>query len=75
MGDDDQDWQTVRRRHRQDNNRFGAKALFNAFHYYGDIMEVVIPAKRDKGGRRFGFARFDRVNDPRQFEYELDNII
>ncbi|PNX71430.1 hypothetical protein L195_g027309, partial [Trifolium pratense] len=54
---------------------FGAKALFNAFHYYGDIMEVVIPAKRDKGGRRFGFARFDRVNDPRQFEFELDNII
>ncbi|XP_045820034.1 uncharacterized protein LOC123913360 [Trifolium pratense] len=38
-------------------------------------MEVVIPAKRDKGGRRFGFARFDRVSDVRKFEYELDNII
>ncbi|MCI31682.1 hypothetical protein A2U01_0052894, partial [Trifolium medium] len=32
-------------------------------------------AKKDKGGRRFGFARFDRVVDPRNFEFELDNII
>ncbi|MCI23748.1 RNA-binding protein 25-like, partial [Trifolium medium] len=55
--------------------RFGAKALFNAFDNYGDIMEVVIPTKRDKGGRRFGFARFDRVSEPRLFEGELDNII
>ncbi|PNX93753.1 hypothetical protein L195_g016912 [Trifolium pratense] len=105
MGDDDQDWQTVRGRHRQDNKKyksdiatarnhnkdnnnilttyfftdfpdsFGAKAMFNVFHHYGDIMEVVIPAKRDKGGRRFGFARFDRVADSREFESTLDNII
>ncbi|GAU10269.1 hypothetical protein TSUD_423290, partial [Trifolium subterraneum] len=33
---------------------FGAKAMFNAFHHYGDVMEVVIPTKRDKGGNRFG---------------------
>jgi hypothetical protein len=45
----------------QDN--YGAKAMFNAFHHYGSIMEVVIPTKRDKGGRRFVFARFDRVTD------------
>jgi hypothetical protein len=38
-------------------------------------MEVVIPAKRDKGGRRFGFARFDRVADPYKLENDLDNII
>ncbi|PNX77072.1 hypothetical protein L195_g033033 [Trifolium pratense] len=56
-------------------NSFGAKAMFNAFKYYGDIKEVVIPTKRDKGGRRFGFARFDRVVDTRRFETELDNII
>ncbi|GAU42921.1 hypothetical protein TSUD_283440 [Trifolium subterraneum] len=43
---------------------FGAKALFNAFNHYGDIKEVVIPAQIDKGGRRFGFARFNRVDDP-----------
>ncbi|PNX58293.1 hypothetical protein L195_g059119, partial [Trifolium pratense] len=54
---------------------YGAKALFNAFDNYGDIMEVVIPAKRDKGGRRFGFARFDRVVNPRQFADELDAIV
>ncbi|PNX69706.1 hypothetical protein L195_g056867, partial [Trifolium pratense] len=54
---------------------FRAKALFNTFHHYGDIKEVVIPAKRDKGGRKFGFARFDQVKEPRQLECELDNII
>ncbi|MCH81026.1 RNA-binding protein 25-like, partial [Trifolium medium] len=52
-----------------------AKAMFNAFYHYGDIMEVVIPAKRDKLGRRFGFARFDQVDEPRRLECELDNII
>ncbi|MCH80280.1 hypothetical protein A2U01_0001046 [Trifolium medium] len=41
----------------------------------GEIMEVVIPVKRDKRDKRFGFARFDRVADPRKFEYDLDNII
>ncbi|GAU22766.1 hypothetical protein TSUD_129780 [Trifolium subterraneum] len=49
--------------------------MFNAFHHYGHIMEVVIPAKRDKGGKRFGFTRFDLVDDKREFEYMLDNII
>jgi hypothetical protein len=56
-------------------NSFGAKAMFNAFSYYGDIVEVVIPAKRDKGGRRFGFARFDQVRDVRRLEHELDTIL
>jgi hypothetical protein len=28
----------------------GAKAMFNAFNYYGNIVEVVIPSKRDTGG-------------------------
>jgi hypothetical protein len=55
--------------------RYGAKALFNAFHNYGDVMEVVIPAKRDKGGRRFGFARFARVIDPTTLENSLVNIV
>ncbi|PNX60582.1 hypothetical protein L195_g052003, partial [Trifolium pratense] len=52
-----------------------AKTCFNAFLSYGDIAEVVIPAKRDKGGRRFGFARFDRVADPRKLEIDMDNIL
>jgi hypothetical protein len=54
---------------------FGAKEMFNAFQYYGDINEVVIPAKRDKGGGRFGFARFNRVVDAHHSELELDTII
>ncbi|CAJ2644149.1 unnamed protein product [Trifolium pratense] len=54
---------------------FGANAMFNVFQKYGDVVEVVIPAKRDKGGRRFGFARFDNVWDARRFGIELDNII
>ncbi|CAJ2637956.1 unnamed protein product [Trifolium pratense] len=52
-----------------------AKTCFNAFLSYGDIVEVVIPAKRDKGGRRFRFAWFDRVADPRKLEIDMDNIL
>jgi hypothetical protein len=55
--------------------RFGAKALFNALHNYGEIFEVVIPVKRDKGGRRFRFARFDQVSDPLNFERELNEVV
>ncbi|PNX93423.1 hypothetical protein L195_g016577 [Trifolium pratense] len=54
---------------------FGAKALSNVFQKYGDIAEVVIPARRDRRGERYGFARFDNVIDIRKFEYELDGII
>ncbi|CAJ2661781.1 unnamed protein product [Trifolium pratense] len=54
---------------------FGAKAMSNVFQNYGDIVEVVIPARRDRRGERFGFARFEKVTDIRRFEYELDGII
>ncbi|CAJ2635642.1 unnamed protein product [Trifolium pratense] len=54
---------------------FGALAMLRAFKYYGNVTEVVIPTKRDVGGRRFGFTRFARVMDIRGFELELDNII
>ncbi|PNX60436.1 hypothetical protein L195_g060180, partial [Trifolium pratense] len=49
--------------------------MFNIFQKYGEVVEVVIPAKRDRGGRRFGFARFDHVWDVRKFGFELDGII
>ncbi|PNY01681.1 hypothetical protein L195_g024982 [Trifolium pratense] len=49
--------------------------MSNVFQHYGDIVEVVIPARRDKRGERFGFARFVKVDDIRRFEYELDEII
>ncbi|GAU35551.1 hypothetical protein TSUD_383990 [Trifolium subterraneum] len=56
-------------------DNFGAMAMYNAFNHYGNIMEVVIPVKRDKRGKRFGFTRFIRVSDPQSLEHELDNII
>ncbi|GAU47211.1 hypothetical protein TSUD_403520 [Trifolium subterraneum] len=78
---------TIHQRRREDETRlttyffsdipdnFGAKAMLNIFQKYGDVVEVVIPAKRDKGGRRFEFARFEQVSDVRKFGIELDNII
>jgi hypothetical protein len=54
---------------------FGAKAMLNVFQNYGNIIEVVIPAKKDKRGRRFGFARFVNVRDTRSFGLYLDTII
>ncbi|CAJ2661908.1 unnamed protein product [Trifolium pratense] len=40
----------------------GAQAMLNIFRKYGKVVKVVIPAKRDKGGRRFGFARGETSN-------------
>jgi hypothetical protein len=55
--------------------RYGAKAIFNAFHNLGEVVEVVIPFKRDKGGRRFGFARFTDVEDMGKLEKVLDEVV
>ncbi|GAU19672.1 hypothetical protein TSUD_240210 [Trifolium subterraneum] len=49
-------------------DNFGAKALFNTFYHYGNVMEVLIPAKRNKRGKRFDFARFVRVTNAHKFE-------
>ncbi|GAU50167.1 hypothetical protein TSUD_188410 [Trifolium subterraneum] len=54
---------------------FGVKAMLNVFQNYGNIFGVVIPVKKDKGGKRFGFARFDNVGDARRFGLYLDTII
>lgn len=53
----------------------GAKEMFRIFSMYGEATEVVIPAKRDKIGRRFGFVRFRGVRDVDFFATKLDNII
>lgn len=53
----------------------GAKEMLGIFKLYGNVVEVVIPAKKDKRGKRFGFARFTNVEDPRLFATKLDNII
>lgn len=43
---------------------FHAKHMLKAFSHYGDFEEVVIPARRDKIGKRFGFARAVNVREP-----------
>lgn len=54
---------------------FGAKEMWSIFQRYGMVTEVVIPNKRDKRGKRFGFVRFFEVRDPFRFAVRLDNII
>jgi hypothetical protein len=56
-------------------DNFGAYVMLRSFQYYGDAIEVVIPAKRGIRGRRFGFVRFAYVTNIRRFETELDSII
>lgn len=53
----------------------GILVALKAFLNYGDFEEVVIPLKRDKLGKRFGFARAVNVSDPDRFGLELDNMI
>lgn len=54
---------------------FGAMEMLSVFQKYGRVIEVVIPYKRDKRGKRFGFVRFWGVKDPEFFATKLDNII
>ncbi|XP_058775700.1 uncharacterized protein LOC131649953 [Vicia villosa] len=53
---------------------YGAKEMFEIFADFGLVVEVVIPPKRDKRGKRYGFVRFRKVRDARLLEAELDNI-
>lgn len=41
----------------------------------GEIVEVVIPNKRNRRGRRYGFARFGNVVDEKLLAIKLDNVI
>lgn len=56
-------------------DNFKAEEMLSVFQKFGHVAEVVIPPKRDKQGRRFGFARFVDVRDPHFFATKLDNII
>lgn len=51
-----------------------AREIFNLFKKYGDLVEVVIPTRKDKPGRMFGFARFVDMEDVRLLAVRLDNI-
>ena len=41
----------------------------------GDVREIFISKKRNRNGRRYGFARFKGVDDVNQLERRLDNIV
>ncbi|CAK8572777.1 unnamed protein product [Lathyrus sativus] len=55
-------------------NNVRAKKLFKLFSYFGKVTEVVIPPKRNKYGKRFGFTKFADVEDGRVLAIKLDNI-
>ncbi|KAG5069405.1 hypothetical protein JHK85_001782 [Glycine max] len=51
------------------------KDLWVQFKRWGDVREVFISKKRNKGGRRYGFVRFSGVTDVHRLERQLDNLI
>lgn len=80
----DEGWEMVtRRRNRiattyffsQFPDNFDAKAMWGVFRKYGKVKEVVIPDRRNKAGKRFGFVRIWDVIDSKSLERRLDNII
>ncbi|CAK8534234.1 unnamed protein product [Lathyrus sativus] len=54
---------------------FKAKNMFEEFKHFGLVKEVVVPPKRDKKGKRYGFVRFRDVEDARVLAIILDNIM
>lgn len=42
---------------------FDAKEMFEVFNEYGLVVEVVIPPRRDKRGKKNGLIRFRKVVD------------
>ncbi|XP_058784954.1 uncharacterized protein LOC131659847 [Vicia villosa] len=51
-----------------------ARDLYDVFKDYGVVDEVIIPGKRDKSGKKFGFVRFFEVVDADNLAVKLDNI-
>ncbi|KAE8676932.1 Cleavage stimulation factor subunit 50 [Hibiscus syriacus] len=45
---------------------FHYKVLWLFFDKYGEVVDSFIPNKRSKGGSRFGFVRFTRLEDARK---------
>ena len=49
--------------------------LWQHFKKAGDVREIFISRKRNRNGRRYGFARFKGGEDVNQLEKRLDNIV
>ncbi|GKV40774.1 hypothetical protein SLEP1_g48377 [Rubroshorea leprosula] len=48
--------------------------MWRTFCKFGRLLEVYVPDRKDKYGRRFGFARFQDVKNTKALEEELDQI-
>lgn len=53
---------------------FGARELYKVFEKYSEVDEVVIPAKKDIRGNRYGFVCFFDVEYKRLLAIKLDSI-
>lgn len=54
--------------------KFRAKEFYEIFKDYERVVELVVPSKRVKRGRRYGFVRFRKVSNDRVLVTKLDNI-
>lgn len=54
---------------------FGREELWSVFQRYGKVIEVFIPARKDKLGNRFGFVRFLEVSNVKDLEARLNWIL
>ncbi|KAG4906982.1 hypothetical protein JHK84_055506 [Glycine max] len=51
------------------------KELWHHFKAFGAVREIFISKNRNKHGRRFGFVKFEGVENAQKLEWKLDNII
>ncbi|GLT33523.1 hypothetical protein SLA2020_081050 [Shorea laevis] len=51
-----------------------AKALWYRFQNWGNVVDVYLPGKRDKRGKRFGFLRIKGVHEVKHMEARLNRI-
>ncbi|KAL4562061.1 hypothetical protein LXL04_034251 [Taraxacum kok-saghyz] len=52
---------------------WGEDKLWHEFRKFGTVVDVFVATKRNKVGRKFGFARFMKVRDIEKLEMELNN--
>lgn len=55
-------------------DRIKAVDIFDMFSCHGDVLEMVIPPRKNKQGKRCDFCRFARVEDAWMLAVRLDNI-
>ncbi|XP_058759070.1 uncharacterized protein LOC131632317 [Vicia villosa] len=56
-------------------DKWKTKDLFFEFKDLREIDEVVIPPKRDRNGRRYGFVHFLNVKDVNLLAIKMDNVV